>query len=301
MSLDGKGIFVPVTTPFSGGLGVPDRKALKRNIEKLNKSGVSGYMPLGSNGEAAMMTEKEALSVAETVKEWAGEGKVVFAGAGKESLKETLDFIKQLEALSMDGVFVLTPHYFPRQMTQSVLFDYYMQVAEGAAVPVILYQAPSYAGGVALEPETVRKLSEHPNIIGIKDTSHKPMKECLDAAGSRDFFALAGTFGKFLDGIRQGASGGVLSCANYMPELCCRLYRMICENDPGAERLFKSMEKLQEQTTAPLGTAGIKIAMSSLGYEGGFPRLPLIFPDEKRAEDISRRIREAVASGLERV
>lgn len=274
--MDVSGVFVPVITPFDGD-GTLNLAMLRANIRRLNDTTVAGYMPVGSNGESALLELEEALEVVRTVREEAAPGKMVFAGAGRESLYHTLRFTKQAVAMGVDAVFVLTPHFFSKQMHQEVLVSYYTHVADAAECPVVLYNAPSYAAGVALAPESVVALSHHPNISGMKDSSTTPAAVFLEAEGlDADFFLLAGTLGKFVQSLREGASGGVLSGANYMPEACCQIHRLAASGDwQGAETLHQALCDLAKETTGPYGVAGVKAAMNACGYPCGIPRSPL--------------------------
>ena len=270
------GVFVPVITPFGEDQNF-DAGLLKENIAKLNATGVSGYMPLGSNGEYALMSDEESLEVLKTVKDSAAGNKKVFAGTGRESAKNTVEFTKKAADRGAEAVFVLTPHYFPKQMRPEALEEYYITVARHSPVPVILYSAPSYAAGVVIEPELMQKLMRIPNIIGMKDTSSKPAKEYAACLGEKkEFSLLAGTFGKFYDSLLQGFSGGVLSSANYIPEICCALFVMIKKGKTQqAGMVYQRMKDLAKETTAPYGVPGVKAAMNILGYAGGVPRSPL--------------------------
>ncbi len=270
------GIFVPVVTPFLTDQKV-DLDSLKENIQKLNLTGVSGYMPLGSNGEYAFISDNEALDILNVVKKTAGRNKLVFAGTGRESVKNTVEFSKKAEQIGVDAVFVLTPHYFPKQMSSEVLEKYYYQVAEKISVPVILYSAPGYASGINIEPELMVKLAGISNIQGMKDTSSKPVSEYTSLLPElKDFSLLAGTMDKFYESILAGATGGVLSSANYIPEICCSLYELLVKREfDKARELHRSLCEMARKTTAQYGVAGVKAAMNILGYNGGVPRRPL--------------------------
>lgn len=283
-----EGIFVPVVTPFSED-GAVDLGKLRFNIEKLNGTEVCGYMPLGSNGEFFMMTDEECCQVADTVKRVSAPGKLVFAGTGRESEKHTIEFTKRVAAMGVDAVFVLTPHYFPKQMDQESLIRYYERVAGDSPVPVILYQAPAYAAGVSLTVDTVSFLSAHPNIIGMKGTASETAADYLERIGTgAGFSVLSGTFGSFCQNARDGAAGGVLSCANYIPQLSCELYRLLTSDGPKADALYLELSELIKKTTAPFGVGGVKMAMTLLGYQGGVTRKPLKYPGERDVREAKR-------------
>ena len=300
MTVNLDGIFVPVITPFEED-GRLSLSLLENNIRKLNDTGVAGYMPLGSNGEFFMMSEEEQLEVMKTAVQ-ASEGKKVFAGAGRESLYETEKCIEKMAGLGIDAVFLLTPHYFPKQMSQECLTEYYLEAADVSPVPVLLYSAPGYAAGVQLEPETVRRLGAHENIIGLKDTSPLEIREYTEAVKGENCGILAGTFGKFVKGMAQGAVGGVLSSANYIPEICCQLYQLCKDGEyEKAEKIHKKLEALAKGTTAPYGVAGVKAAMNFLGYSCGSPRKPLKpVPTEDR-EEFEKRLKAGLEAVLQEV
>lgn len=281
-----EGIYVPLITPFLEGEQQLSLALLKENVKKLNTTAVSGYMPLGSNGESALLSEGEALLVAEAVAEAAAPDKQLFLGVGRESARGTIEFIREIAPLGVDAVFVLTPHFFPKQMTQQALEQYYLQVAEHSPLPVILYNAPGYAGGVFLAPETVAALSKHQNIIGIKDSSKTPAKSFLELLSpDTNFFVLAGTLEKLGDSLLEGAAGGVLSASNYIPALCCRLYTLFKNGQTEkAAALHGQMLALANETTGPFGVPGVKCAMNLRGYSCGVPRLPLQAVEPQKIE-----------------
>lgn len=284
-----KGIFVPLVTPFDLATQMPDVGGIKDNIESLNQTPIRGYMPLGSNGEFFMLSEEESLSVLAAVREKAGADKLVFAGTGRESVYQTIEFTKKAEDIGVDAAFVLTPHYFPKQMTQECLAEYYEAVADASSIPIFLYHAPDYAAGVTLQAETVLRLAKHPKIAGMKDSSSTNAEVYINLFDKKsDFIILSGTFGTFYDSVRQGALGGVLSCANYIPELSCRLFNLIEEGSEEGKNLYKALSDLMKQTTALYGVGGVKVAMNLLEYRGGYTRSPLSYPDKEQIADMKK-------------
>lgn len=280
------GIFVPVVTPFDSENQSVGTEMLEYNIERLNHTDISGYMPLGSNGESFMMTDDECCRVIAAVKKVAAKEKLIFAGTGRESEYYTIEFTKRIAQYGVDAVFVLTPHYFPKQMGQDCLRSYYEQVADRSPVPILLYQAPAYAAGVSLETATVAQLAKHPNIIGMKGTASNTAGCYMEAMDNETSFSiLAGTFGAFCENVRDGAAGGVLSCANYIPHRACELYNLVKAENCQADTLYQKITGLINQTTGPLGVGGVKMAMNILGYQGGVTRRPLPYPKESQVRD----------------
>jgi len=296
MSVNLDGVFVPVITPFSKGNQEISIDMLRQNIRKLNSTNISGYMPLGSNGEFFMLTDEEAITILKVIKEEAGKDKMVFAGAGRESTKGTIEFTKKVAHLGINAVFILTPHYFPKQMTQESLISFYTEVADASPVPVILYSAPAYAAGVMIEPQTSELLAKHHNIVGIKDTSKKPISEYTSAVkNNKEFSVLAGTFGKFVSGIINSASGGVLSSANYIPEICCDLYDLIKKGEvEKAEKIHQILTELASNTTALYGISGVKAAMNIMGYSCGVPRRPLKEINSDQFKNLEEKLKAGI-------
>lgn len=277
------GVFVPVVTPFDSEKQLVNTEMLEFNIERLNYTDVSGYMPLGSNGESFMMTDDECCQVVAAVKRVSAKEKLIFAGTGRESEYHTIEFTKRIAQYGVDAVFVLTPHYFPKQMSQDCLRSYYERVADRSPVPILLYQAPPYAAGVSLETATVAQLAKHPNIIGMKGTASNNAGRYLDVIDNHTSFSiLAGTFGAFCENVREGAAGGVLSCGNYIPQRACELYNLVKDGNPQADILYEKIASLINRTSGPLGVGGVKMAMNILGYHGGITRRPLPYPNENQ-------------------
>jgi 4-hydroxy-2-oxoglutarate aldolase len=163
-------------------------------------------------------------------------------------------------------------------MTDEALIRYFTEVAVHSPIPVLRYCAPAYAAGVLISPAAVTQLAKHPNIVGMKDTSKEAIAGYVKAVPAGvEFYVMAGTITKFYYGLSSGAIGGVLSIANYFPELCCELQALFLNGKKDeAEALSARMIALSEKTTGKHGVAGVKAAMNLLGYRGGEPRLPLL-------------------------
>jgi len=169
---DLRGIFLPIPTPFDE-TGELDLTGLRANITKWNATGIAGYVMLGSTGERVHLNEREYLEVIAAARdevERAADLKFI-VGAGQQSTRETINETKRVAAAgAVDAFLIITPHFYRPSITQSALFDHYQSVADACPAPVILYSMPALTG-VKIEPETAARLSEHENIIGLKDSS----------------------------------------------------------------------------------------------------------------------------------
>lgn len=270
------GLYPPVVTPFCKDQRV-DHAALAHNIEKMNPTGLIGYMPLGSNGEFCSLSDEESLDVIKTVMLHAHPKKIIMAGAGRESAYHTAEFIKALAQQGVHYASVLTPSYFVSKIDDDALYSYFTYVADHSPLPIVLYCAPKFVAGIEISPELTARLMVHPNIVGMKDTSGGDIaRYCNVVPENTDFAIMAGSIETYLDGLLKGAVGGVLSPLNYIPEVCCKVEALFLEcKIKEATALSDQLRSLNKRTAGKYGVAGVKGAMELLGYRGGCLRNPL--------------------------
>ena len=270
-----EGIFPPIVTPFNGN-GEPDFEALEHNLSNWGNTKLSGYLVLGSNGEFVYMDKSEKLEVVKRVVE-NSEDKKVIVGTGKESTEQTILLTNEMAGIGVDAGLILPPHYYGESvMTDDALKDHYMEVADRSEVPILLYNMPKYTG-MNLSKELVVDLSEHKNIVGMKDSSgdFARLGEYVDGSCD-DFDVMVGTANLILGGLVLGASGGILALANVVPEECCKLYDLFLEGEfKEARDLQLSMIPLNKAITSKYGIKGLKIALEMVGYKGGYCKKPL--------------------------
>jgi 4-hydroxy-2-oxoglutarate aldolase len=163
------GIFPPITTPFypDGNLYY---KKLESNIERYSRTPAAGIVVLGSTGEAILLSDQERRDVLKSARDAAAPNKVLVAGTGIESAIETLRITEYAAELGYDIAMVRTPHYYKKQMQPANILAFYRTVADRSPLPVIIYNFPQ-ATGYDIPAELVMELAEHPNLIGIKESS----------------------------------------------------------------------------------------------------------------------------------
>jgi 4-hydroxy-2-oxoglutarate aldolase len=230
------------------------------------------------------LDEREYLEVIEVSR--AATDSVLIVGAGQQSTVGTIKEIKNAARSGADAVLVITPYFYRTAITQDTLINYYKAVADEAPVPVLLYSMPPLTG-IKIEPETVARLSEHKNIIGVKDSSN-------DVVGFRrtvelcppDFAVMTGNGTVLLDALRAGATGGILAVGCVVPDVCVEIFRAFGAQDfARAERLQEQLTPLAAAVTTKYGIGGLKAALDLAGYRGGAVRAPLRAPnDAARAE-----------------
>jgi 4-hydroxy-2-oxoglutarate aldolase len=163
------GIFPPITTPFYPD-GEVYYKKLESNVERYSRTPVAGIVVQGSTGEAILLSDQERRDVLKAAIAAAAPNKVMVAGTGIESAKETLRLADYAAELGYDAAMVRTPHYYKKQMLAANLLAFYRTVADRSALPIIIYNFPQ-ATGYDISAEVVIELAGHPNIAAIKESS----------------------------------------------------------------------------------------------------------------------------------
>lgn len=269
------GVFPPIPTPFDEE-GHVAHGPLTDNVQRWNEHDFAGYVVLGSNGEMVYLTDQERVEVWETVREGTPADKLMIAGTGCESTRQTIQLSSQAAAVGADAVLVLTPHYYRGQMTGEALAHHYWSVADALEIPVLLYNMPRFTG-VDMDAPSVTRIAQHPNVVGIKDSGGNVGKlaQIVDSAGA-DLQVLAGSASFFLPALTVGALGGVMALANVAPQETIDLYDLFQAGRlEEAARLQRRLIAVNTAVTAQFGVPGLKAALDILDYYGGPVRSPL--------------------------
>src|SRR5712671_3688012 len=293
MAIALRGVLLPITTPFSANEEL-DTEGLAGNIEKWNDSSIAGYVILGSTGERVNLDEAEYLRVIETARRAVPATLSFIAGAGHQSTRGTIKEIERAAAAGAEAVLVITPSFYKSAITQEALVEYYRAVADAARVPVILYSMPDLTG-IKIEPESAARLSEHENIIGMKDSSADIVKfaETVRQVPA-DFAMMIGNGTVFSEALQTGARGGILAVGCTVPKLCMEIYEAVQGGDTDrAKSLQDRLTPLARAVTKTYGIGGLKTAMDLSGLVGGAVRSPLRHPDESAAAEIARLLTQA--------
>ena len=285
-----KGVFAPVVTPFQDDHLRLDW--LEENLARLAQTPVAGYLALGTNGEFKSLTESEKLEVVKVFVRLKGD-KLLMVGTGCESTRQTTELTQRVADLGADCASIITPHYFASQMDDAALIGFYQHVAHRSPIPVLPYNIPRLAAGVAISAQAACTLASHPNIWGMKDSGGVSLFAFLVALSGTQFAVLAGSAEYFLPGVLMGACGGVISLANCFPELCCRLYSETTSgNLDAARQLHAQIHQATRAVSGKHGVAGVKAAMDLAGYRGGDPRRPLRPLTDQQRETMRSKLQE---------
>jgi len=291
------GIYAPIPTPFEEEGDEIAYGRLAENIARWNRTRLTGYVVLGSNGEFALLDEAEKEALIDVVRELAAPDKKVIAGTGAESTRATVRLTRAAARLGADAVLVLTPHYYKGSMTDPALERFYLDVAEASPVPVLLYNMPRNTG-LNLGPAVVARLATHPNIVGLKDSSGDitQIAEIIRLVPP-EFAVFAGSAGFLLATLALGGIGGTLATANIAPDECSAVWELWRAGriEEARRRQFRLLP-VNRAVTARWGVPGLKAAMDLLGWYGGPPRPPLLPLGQAEREELGRILAEA---GLE--
>lgn len=272
-----QGIFAPVISTFHAGSEDLDLDGFAANVRSHIAEGLGGVVVAGSTGEAALLSEAERGALVATAREHTPAGKLVIAGCGGESTRQTVARTQQAKASGADAVLVVAPHYYANAMSEEVLRAHYRRVADESPLPVILYNIPKYMH-FALSAELVAELAQHGNVIGIKDSSGVlDMLKGFLKAQSPTFSVLTGSGSGLQAGLEAGARGGILAVSLFAAGSALEVFGGVREGD--AERAAKAQARLKPMAdviVAKLGVPGVKAAMDTVGKVGGMPRMPLL-------------------------
>jgi 4-hydroxy-2-oxoglutarate aldolase len=266
------GIYPPLTTPFEED--ELSLEKLQKNIRRYERKNLSGYVLFGSNGESTFLTRDEKLQIIVNIREHTK--KTLIAGTGSDSIKETIHLTNEVAEKGANYALIITPSFFKSEMKHHTFYNFYTKVAESVMIPVIIYNVPKFTN-VNIEPETIIKLSEHPNIAGLKDSTENPSRISEIVANvSVSFNVIVGTASVLQSGLSAGAGGGILALANIAPEECIKIYELCAEKKYAeALEIQNRMIPVNRAVTSKFGVAGLKAAMDLRGYFGGNPRMPL--------------------------
>jgi 4-hydroxy-2-oxoglutarate aldolase len=291
MRLRPTGIYPPIPTIFDVTTGEVDSAAIEANVRRWMTTGLSGVLALGSNGETALLTDTEIDRVIEAARSAVPRDRLLLVGTGRESTRAAIVAATRAADLGADAVLVRAPFYYRGQMTTDVLTTHFRAVADASPVPVLLYNLPAITG-FSFTVDLVARLAEHPNVVGLKETSTDLERLGQFAAIRPDTFAvLSGWAPVVYPALCAGAAGGILALANVLPEACVDIFEHTrAGRHEAARALQRKVMRLAQLVTSVHGIAGLKAAMDLAGYRGGPVRAPLPPASAAARDDIRREL-----------
>jgi 4-hydroxy-2-oxoglutarate aldolase len=280
------GVMPPLATPFKNEQ--MDLEAFKSNLDTYNQTGMTGYLVLGSNGEAAYLSKEEKQALIAAAREVTPEDRFLLVGAGAESSQAAIEDSTEAARLGADAVLVLPPCYYKGLMDDQRLAMHYKRLADNCPIPVMIYNMPANTG-LNLSAALVGELAAHPNIMGIKDSSGNMLQlsEIVRLTKDEHFITIVGASPMLYPALCLGAAGGILAVANVLPNICVTIFEAFQAGDHAeALALHQKLTKLAMLVTSGWGVPGLKHAMNKSGYDGGNVRSPLTDLTDSAKKDI---------------
>jgi 4-hydroxy-2-oxoglutarate aldolase len=294
------GIFPPLTTPFASDGGV-SISHLRDNIERYNRTRLAGYAINGSTSESVLLRWDEVYRIWEAARAAAAPDKILIAGTGAESTAETIEHTNRAASLGYAVALVRTPSFYKPAMSEEALAGHYLRVADAARVPILIYSVPIFTH-VTVEAPLIARISKHPNIIGMKDSSGNVQGVAdIIAAATKEFQTLVGSASTLYESLEKGAVGAILALACAFPELCVAIYECSRAGDSAkANSLAQQLIAPAKMLGPQYGIAGLKYALDRLGYFGGPPRPPLLPVGEPARREIDALLSNVAPHSVQR-
>ncbi|HKP86279.1 MAG TPA: 4-hydroxy-tetrahydrodipicolinate synthase [Blastocatellia bacterium] len=269
-----KGCGTALVTPFREDLSV-DEDALRRFVEFQISEGIDFLVPCGTTGESATLADEEQRRVVEIVLQTA-QGRVhVVAGAGGNNTAHVIELAREYERLGVRGLLSVTPYY--NKPTQEGLYQHFRAVAEAVSLPIIVYNVPPRTA-VNVLPETIARLAEIPNIIGVKEASGD-ISQIADIATrvKAEFKIFSGDDSMTLPIVAVGGAGLISVASNEAPRQMTALTRAALENDwDEARRLNRELFPLMKANFLETSPGPVKAALALMGKVREVYRLPMV-------------------------
>lgn len=293
-----KGVIVPLLTPMNADETI-NEKELRNQVNHQIESGIHALFPLGTNGEAYILSREEKEQVLKIVVDEAKGRVPVYGGTGCVSTKETIELSLKAKEIGIDVLSIITPSF--AAASQDELYEHYKEVAEAVDLPIVLYNIPARTGN-ALAPATVEKLSKIPNIVGVKDSSGNfdNMLQYIEKTRYRkDFAVLSGNDSLILWCLLAGGRGGIAGCANVFPSTMASIYdTFVAGNLEKAREIQDSIRSFRDCFKFGNPNTIVKTAVSLLGYPVGKCRKPFCQVPEAGIEAIKKVLEANTTKGM---
>lgn len=282
-------LLTAMITPFDAS-GEVDYQQAKLLARGLLDSGSDGVVISGTTGESPNLSFDEKLQLFAEIKSGIAESGTLVAGTGNYNTRESQWLTKEAEKIGVDGCLLVVPYY--NRPTQQGLFEHFKAIAEVTTLPCILYNVPSRTG-TNLSANTVIKLSQIDNIVGMKEASGNLSQVAEIIEGSKDgFLVYSGNDGDTLPILALGGYG-VISVASHLVGIQIKemIEKALSGKIDEAASVHRHLLPLLDALFIVPNPVPVKYALNHLGFPVGKPRLPLVEPDEKSAEIIRATLR----------
>ena len=282
------GSLVALITPFKNG--AVDEKGFEKFVAWQIKEGTDGLVPCGTTGESPTLSMEEHKRVIDIcIAAAKGSGVPVIAGTGSNSTAEAIELTQHAKKAGADAAMLVVPYY--NKPTQEGLFQHFKAVAEAVDIPILLYNVPPRTGG-DMQVETVIRLSQVKNIVGIKDASYDMARPTLTRLkAKKGFIQRSGEDASALGFLAQGGDGCISVTANVAPRLCGDMHDAWKKRD--LDKAFELQDRLMPLHKAMFcetSPGPVKFAAELIGQASAEMRLPMV----PIAESSKKAVREAM-------
>jgi 4-hydroxy-2-oxoglutarate aldolase len=281
-------------TPFKAN-GDLDCESFVSNIEKWNKDKLAGYLVIGSNSETAYLSEEEKLELVKLTVEHAAKDRLIMAGSGLDSARETIKLTNKCAKLGAHCALVLTPFYYSQAMDSKAMIRFFTEVANNSDIPILIYNVTKFTH-VNIGADAITELSRHKNIVGMKDSNGDvPQLATFLRVADPSFQVMTGTYSAWYPALTMGTTGIISAMANCSPNEIAQTQELY---EAGKHKesydLYQRMFPVNTAVTGTFGIAGLKYACDYLGYKGGSVRNPLGDLSEEQKEKVRAIIDKAL-------
>ena len=289
------GVGTALVTPFTRD-GSLDEAAVRRLTRRQIDAGIHFLSPCGTTGEAPTLTHREKLRVVEIVVEEAAGRVPVLAGAGGYDTREVIELARDMERLGVTGLLSVTPYY--NKPTQEGLYQHFRAIADATALPIVLYNVPGRTG-VNMDVQTVVRLSEHPNIVAVKEASANVVQMCDIVANTPpDFMLLSGDDPLIVAVMGIGGRGIICVTSNQVPAECVQIVELCERGDfAAARKLYNWLLPLIQVNFVEANPIPCKAGMAAMGLLEESYRLPLVSPSDATRARIERVLQQLKLQG----
>ena len=282
-----RGSITALITPFRNG--ELDEKSFRRFVEWQIAEGTQGLVPVGTTGESPTLSHEEHMRVVELCVDTAGGRVPVIAGAGSNSTREAIALTRHAKDVGADAVLSVAPYY--NKPTQEGLYRHFAAIAEAVDIPIVLYNIPGRSI-VEISVETMARLAEIPNIVGVKDATGNLARASRDrGALPKSFVRLSGEDATTLGFMAHGGRGCISVTSNVAPKLCAEFQNACLAGDYAKALAYQDrLMPLHDALFCEASPAPTKYAASLLGICEPEVRLPIV--------PLSERCRETVRAAM---
>ena len=283
-----EGVLVPLVTPFKDGM--VDLKSYERMVNHYIEEGVSGIIPLATTGESPTILENEYEEVLSKTMEYSNNRVPIYVGLGGNHTSEVVKKLKVAERYNVDGILSVAPYY--SRPNQRGLYEHFKSISEATDLNIIIYNIP-YRTGTNVENETIYKLAELRNIIGLKDCSAN-MKQTTDLLINqpKDFSILTGEDAYFYTTLMLGGQGGIMGSAHLRTKEFIEVYNLVkANNHQAALKKWQSLYNMIPLLFAEPNPTPLKYCLKKLGLiDSDEVRLPLVNITEELQNKLNSNI-----------